>query len=172
MWRKDAPFYIMDKAWLSMTTRIDNMTNTTPPEIRISINGTTYISKAWPTRSKAFKNFPIIGKAFAVPISFLFNAGSTGDVSGAISQALYMLFEQLEQNDSDKLLDTILADVFIIKDGGVQALDIDAHIPDIEDLFALVAEVLNQHYGKLIKGKAFGNLINILIPMSQATQAQ
>lgn len=144
---------------------------TTPPEYKFSINGTTYISKTWPTRSKTFKNFPIIGKAFAVPISFLFNAGQTGDVSGAISQALYMLFEQLEQTDSDKLLDIILSDVYIIKDGGVHQLDIDEHISDIEDLFALLAEVLNQHYGKVIKGKAFGNLINTLIPMSQATQA-
>jgi|JI7StandDraft_1071085.scaffolds.fasta_scaffold00100_15 hypothetical protein len=141
-------------------------------EERFSVAGKNFISKKWPTRSKAFRNLPIIGKHFAVPISMIMASRSEDELQEKIPTALYMLFEQLEDSDSTVLIDTILEDVTIndIANGlGYRKLDVDNDIDDIADLLDLLALVLRQQYGKLIEGKSFGNLLQVMIPLAQAT---
>jgi hypothetical protein len=141
------------------------------PEIKFVIGDKTFLSKAWPTKTKAFKNLPTIGKAFAVPISFLFSSGGSQEaLSQAIPQAMYMLFEQLEEQDINKLLDIILEEVYVM-DPAPRLVDVDNDLQDLGDLLELLAKVLQQHYGKLVSGKGLRNLFSILVPMAEMTQA-
>jgi hypothetical protein len=141
------------------------------PEVKFVIGDKTFLSKAWPTKTKAFKNLPTIGKAFAVPISFLFSSGGNPDNLGqAIPQAMYMLFEQLEEQDISKLLDIILEEVYVM-DPAPRAVNVDNDLDDLGDLLELLAKVLHQHYGKLVSGKGLRNLFSMLVPMAEVAQA-
>jgi hypothetical protein len=112
---------------------------------------------------KAAKNLPKIGKAFAVPISFLIAGGE--NIQSAIPTAMMMLFEQLEEQDITELFSLILSDIWCKSTD--KALDIDADLENIDELLQLTANVLKQHYGALINGKGFTNLFQVMVPLHQ-----
>lgn len=149
------------------------MTNPTPlksTQQNISIgegeNLKVFISNGWsPLRSA--KKLPTIGKCFATPISFLFGANDN-NLQEVIPQALYMLFEQLEENDISTLFNSILEDVWV---DGTRKVDIDSDLDNLDELLTLVASVLKQHYGCLIEGKGFLNLFQMIMPLSKAAEA-
>lgn len=121
-----------------------------------------FISNGW-SPLKAAKNLPPIGKAFATPISFLFGANED-TLQQAIPQALYMLFEQMEESDVEQLFSMILQDVYVNPQDKV---DLNRDFYNIDEMLTLMALVLKQHYGCLIEGKGFTNLFRILVPMGQ-----
>lgn len=125
-----------------------------------------FISPAWPPMSKAAKNLPKIGKAFAVPLSFLFSASDEGKLSDAIPQAVFMLFEQLEEQDISELFSLILQDVYCKTTD--KPVDLDQDFDSLDELLQLLASVLKQHYGCLIEGKGFRGLFQVMVPLSQA----
>lgn len=127
----------------------------------------TFISPSWPPLSKAAKNLPIIGKSFFVPISFLLSAGESGDLSQALSQALFLLFEQLEEEDVSKLFNLILDDVWCKNTD--KKVNLDEDFNDLDELLTLVAMVLKQHYGSLVSGKGLSSLMQTIVPLHQAT---
>jgi hypothetical protein len=127
-----------------------------------NVGGKAYISMSW-SPMKAAKNLPKIGKAFAVPISFLIAGGE--NIQSAIPTAMMMLFEQLEEQDITELFSLILADIWCKSTD--KALDIDADLENIDELLQLTANVLKQHYGALINGKGFTNLFQVMVPLHQ-----
>lgn len=130
------------------------------------INNKKFISNNWPVRSKAFKNLPIIGRQFAVPLSVI--AGSGGEnMQEALAMAAEIFFQKLAEPESDQLVEMILEDVFIRKNGGVVPLDLDSDFDDIDELLQVLAEVLKQHYGKLVSGKGSRSLMGIMIPLTE-----
>ena len=123
----------------------------------------TFISNGW-SPLKAAKNLPPIGKAFATPISFLFGANED-TVQQAIPQALYMLFEQMEESDVEQLLSMILQTVYA--ENGTRTVDLDKDFYNLDELLTLVALVLKQHYGCLIQGNGFTSLFQVMVPLTR-----
>ena len=80
-----------------------------------------FISHGW-SPLKAAKNLPPIGKAFATPISFLFGANED-TMQQAIPQALFMLFEQMEESDVEELFSMILQTVYA--ENGTRLVDMN-----------------------------------------------
>lgn len=144
---------------ISMTQLSNRKTET------FSIGDKTFISPSWPPLSKAAKNLPIIGKSFAVPISFLMSAGVDGDLGSAIPQALFMLFEQLEEEDISKLFNIVLEDVWCKTTD--KKVNLDDDFNNLDELLTLVSLVLKQHYGCLMSGKGFQSLFQMMVPLAQ-----
>lgn len=145
-------------------TNIVNNPFASQAEHTFTIGNKTIISKVWPTRSKAFKNLPLIGGVFAVPVAVL--AGSGGnDMQNALAMASELFFQKLAEPETQQLVDVVLADVYIKLNGGVIPLNVDEHLDDIDELFQVMACVLNQHYGKLVKGKGSKQLLEVLLPL-------
>lgn len=128
----------------------------------------TFISNGW-SPLKAAKNLPSIGKCFATPISMLIGAGDEDGFKEAIPQALYMLFEQLEENDIEELFTTILQNVYT--DNGTRIIDIETDLYNLDELLELVSKVLKQHYGCLISGKGFTSLFQMMVPLNRLVTA-
>lgn len=122
-----------------------------------------FISNGW-SPLRAAKNLPPIGKAFATPISFLFGANED-TLQQAIPNALYMLFEQLEELEVEALFSMILETVYT--ENGTRLVDLDKDFYNLDELLTLVASVLNQHYGCLIQGNGFTSLFRTMVPLKQ-----
>jgi len=124
---------------------------------------------------QAAANLPKIGKVFALPVSFLFSAGgSTEDqvssnLSEAIPKALYMLFEQLEEQNPIPLFEMILQSVYT--ENGTRKVDVEKDFEDIGELVELVGLVLEQQYSSLLKGGALQRLFGVMAPLSQTQSA-
>lgn len=127
-----------------------------------NVGGKAFISASW-SPMKAAKNLPKIGKAFAVPISFLIAGGE--NIQSAIPQAMFMLFEQLEEQDLSQLFELILQDIWCKATD--RALNIDNDLENIDELLQLAANVLKQHYGCMIEGKGFMSLFQVMVPLHQ-----
>jgi len=133
---------------------------------KFTVNNKKFISNAWPVRSKAFKNLPIIGGTFAVPISIIYGSGGE-NMQEAMAMATELFFQKLADPEADQLVELILEDVFIQKNGGVVPLDLDNDFDDLDELLQVLAEVLKQHYGKLISGKGSRSLFGVMVPLAE-----
>ena len=122
-----------------------------------------FISHGW-SPLKAAKNLPPIGKAFATPISFLFGANED-TMQQAIPQALFMLFEQMEESDVEELFSMILQTVYA--ENGTRLVDMNTDFYNIDELLTLLALVLKQHYGCLMGGNGFTSLFQIMVPLTR-----
>ena len=127
-----------------------------------AIGGKVYKSLSWSPLTAA-KKLPSIGKATIVPISFLLSNGE--NPQEALPQAMFMLFEQLEEQDLTILFNNILSDVWCKTTD--KKLDIETDLDNLDELLQLVAAVLNQHYGVLISGKGCSQLFKVMLPISQ-----
>lgn len=140
------------------------MSMTTPLQQTYLVGDIRCLSNTWGS-IKTLRNLPKIGKAFAVPLSFIYSCSTEEELRDAIPTALMMLFEQLEEQDIEELFKTILQDVWV---DGDQRLDMDRDIKSPDDLLTLVSKVLDQNYGSLIKGKGFKNLFGVMVPLHQS----
>ena len=148
------------------------MTTPFKAQHEFTINNKKFISNHWPTRSKAFKNLPIIGSTFAVPISVFVGSGGE-NLAEVTAMAAELFFQKLQEPEAQQLIDIILEDVHIrTPEGGFTKVDADLHLDDIDELLQLLAEVLKQHYGKLVMGKGSRNLFSIMVPVTQVAQQQ
>lgn len=143
------------------------MTTTANKQIKILVNNTVLLSNKWGV-FKAAQNLPRIGKTFAVPVSFIFSAMEETNLREAIPQAIFMLFEQLEEQDIKELLEIILDDVYA--NNGQRKVDIEADFLDLDDLITTCAKVLEQQYGGLLKGKGLKALFQQMVPLTQAAE--
>ena len=129
-----------------------------------------FVSEKW-TIFQSASNLPKIGKTFALPVSFLFSAANAdGDTEGlqeAIPKALYMLFEQLEEQNIISVFQMILKSVYI--ENGTRLVNIEDDFDDLADLIELVAKVLQQQYGALLKGKGLPALFQSIVPLAQTS---
>jgi hypothetical protein len=137
---------------------------TNSKQIKINIGGKVFHSNKW-NIFKAADNLPKVGKTFAVPVSFIYSAMEESNLKEAIPQAIYMLFEQLEEQDIKSLFEVILDDVHA--DNGSRKVDIENDFVDLDQVLELTAAVLEQQYGGMLKGKGFSSLFKMLMPLHQ-----
>lgn len=143
------------------------MSMTTPLQKEYLVGDIRCLSNTWGS-IKTLRNLPKIGKAFAVPLSFIYSCSTEEELREAIPTALMMLFEQLEEQDIETLFQTILQDVWV--DNNSRLLNMDSDIKNPDDLLSLVAQVLEQNYGSLLKGKGFKNLFGVMVPLHEMSK--
>ena len=140
-------------------------------DLDIQVNGITksYISNGW-SPQKCFSKLPKIGKSFAVPLSML--SGATDDVSFAdvLPQALFLLFEQMEEQDVWELFELIVEDVFV---NAQQKVNLNEDLEgDLGAVLGLVAATLQHNYGSLFSGNGLSSLMQNLMGVAQVAQAK
>jgi hypothetical protein len=77
-----------------------------------------------------------------------------------------MLFEQLEDNDQMDLFQGLLQSVY--KNNGTEKVNLESDFEDLDELFLVLAKVIEQNYGSLLMGKGKAALMKLLIPLNQA----
>lgn len=135
----------------------------------VTINGTEYLITHW-SPSKNFKNLPIIGKYFAVPVATVIGsiAQGGGNFSEALPTAFLYLFDKMEEEDITKLFTVILDGVYV--NGGTQ-VNLDKHFDGkLDELIELLAEVLKLNYECFFKKDGFASLQKLLQKLGMVTQ--
>ena len=140
---------------------------TTDKQIKILVNNKVFISNKW-TLFTQMQYLPKLGKVLAVPLGFIVGAASDGEsnLKDAIPSALFMLFEQLEDNDQMDLFQGLLQSVY--KNNGTEKVNLESDFEDLDELFVVLAKVIEQNYGSLLMGKGKAALMKLLIPLNQA----
>lgn len=132
------------------------------PTTEIDLAGKNFVITHW-SPSKVMKNLPKIGRYIAVPMATISGALFTGgsNLSEALPTAILYLFDQMEQDDIEKLFELILEDVSV--NGMAGKIDIDTVFQDkMLDLIKLVAEVLKINYGCFFTKDGFADLQGLL----------
>lgn len=132
------------------------------PTTEIDLAGHNFIITHW-SPMKVMKNLPKIGRYVAVPMASIGGAMMSGgqNLSEAIPTAILYLFEQMEQDDIEKLFDLILSDVSV--DGMAGKVDIDTVFQGhMMDLIKLVTKVLEINYGCFFTKDGFADLQGLL----------
>lgn len=140
------------------------------PTTEIDLADHNFIITHW-SPSKVMKNLPKIGRYVAVPMATISGSMMTGgqNLSDALPTAILYLFEQMEQDDIEKLFALILEDVSV--DGFAGKIDIDALFQDkMLDLIKLVAKVLEINYGCFFTKDGFADLQGLLGRLGQTHQ--
>lgn len=116
---------------------------------------------------QAFGNIPTIGKAFAVPLAHLSQTDEHGNPN--ISEALMLLFAQMEENDIWKLLTLIVDGVkYENRDINLEE-DLDG---DLNAILEVAAMALTNNYESLFSGKGLGSLFDKMVGMTQLSQVK
>ena len=148
------PFYGLKKEGYKMAVQTN---------VKIKVNGKdkTFILNKWGMR-KSMQHLPRIGKSFAVPISMLFSTSEEG-FADKLPNALFMLFETMDEDDVWSLFELITEGVY---KNSVEALNIEVDLEDdIGALIQLVTACIKANYGSLMSGKVLGNLTQVMVPM-------
>ena len=112
---------------------------------------------------KCFSNLPKIGKAFAVPLSML--SGGEEKFEEVLPQALFMLFEQMEEQDIWELFKLITDDVHV---DSTKRLDLNTDVDgDLGAILSIVATCLQNNYGSLYSGNGLSSLMTNLMGVGQ-----
>jgi hypothetical protein len=128
-----------------------------------------FLNQCW-SPMKCFGNISKIGKSFAVPLSMLASGGED-EMSEVLPQALFMLFEQMEEQDVWELFQTITQDVYAER--GTRKIDLDEDLGnDLGAILTVVGETLRGNYGSLFTGKGLSSLINPLMGVTQVAEAK
>jgi hypothetical protein len=137
-------------------------------EIQVGDEKKEFISNAW-SPMKCFSHLPKIGKAFAIPLSML-TTGDEESMGESIPQALFMLFEQMEEQDVWKLFELIVSDVHV---DATRRLDLNTDLDgDLGAILTIVAECLKHNYGSLYSGNGLSSLMTNLMGVTQAAQIE
>lgn len=140
------------------------------PTTEIELAGHNFTITHW-SPTKVMKNLPKIGRYIAVPMASIGGSILSGgqNLSEAIPTAILYLFEQMEQDDIEKLFTLILEDVEVDNIGG--KINIDEIFQDkILDLIKLVAKVLEINYGCFFTKDGFADLQGLLAKMGMVHQ--
>ncbi len=132
------------------------------PTTDIDLAGHNFVIEHW-SPTKVMKNLPKIGRYVAVPMATISGAMMSGgqNLSDALPTAILYLFEQMEQDDLEKLFDLILQDVSV--DGMAGKVNIDQIFQDkMLDLIKLIAKVLEINYGCFFTKDGFADLQGLL----------
>lgn len=117
---------------------------------------------------KCFGNLPKIGKAFAVPMSMMISEDEE-DFAEKLPQALFMLFDTMEEQDTWELFQLITEDVFI--NNGTERLDLNEHLGyDLGTILLVVAEALKGNYGSLFTKGGLSSLFSQMSGLAQVAQ--
>ena len=132
-------------------------------ELEIGGEKKSFTSNAW-SPMKCFSHLPKIGKAFAVPLSMLMS-GDEDNFGEILPQVLFMLFEQMEEENVWELFQLIVEDVHF---DATRKIDLDNDLDcDLGAIVGLIGEVLQQNYGSLFSGNGLRSLMTSLTGVTQ-----
>lgn len=137
--------------------------------IEVEVNGIkkSFIHNCWGP-STCFKNLPRLGKAFAVPISMLASGDEDNHMEN-LPNALFMLFENMEEDDVWELFQLATSAVYL---DAQNKLDLDNHLDgDLGAVLMVVAEAIKQNYSSLW-GKGLRSLLQVMAPMGELAQTK
>lgn len=128
-----------------------------------------FIQNKW-SPMKCFSHLPKIGKAFAVPMSMM-ASGTEENFGEVLPTALFMLFEQMEEQDIWELFTLIVQDVFA--ENGTRPINLNEDCgDDLGAVLTVVAEALQGNYGSLFTGNGLSNLMGTMTGMGQVAQTK
>lgn len=140
------------------------------PTTEIDLAGHNFVITHW-SPSKVMKNLPKIGRYIAVPMATISGALMSGGqgLSEAMPTAILYLFEQMEEDDINKLFELILEDVEV--DGMAGKVNVDQVFQGhTMDLIKLIAKVLEVNYGCFFTKDGFAGLQGLLAKMGMVHQ--
>lgn len=140
------------------------------PITEIDLVGHNFVITHW-SPTKVMKNLPKIGRYIAVPMATISGAIMSGgqNLSEAFPTAILYLFEQMEEDDIEKLFSIILDDVQV--DGMAGKVDIDKLFQGhMVELIKLIAKVLEVNYGCFFTKDGFAGLQGLLAKMGMVHQ--
>ena len=116
----------------------------------------------WKTREQ-IKKLPKITKTIGVPFFMVATkAQDEEELLEALPQALFLLCEQLEEEDAGLFFDELFTNARF----NDQPIDLDTHFDDLDDALVVAAEVLKLNFGKLLSGKGFTAFRQVAIPLA------
>jgi len=139
------------------------------PTTEIDLAGHNFEITHW-SPTKVMKNLPKIGRYVAVPMATIGGSMASGgqNLSEALPTAILYLFEQMEEDDLNKLFELILEDVAV--DGGGQVNMDEVFQDKVFDLLKLVAKVLEVNYGCFFTKDGFAGLKELMGKMGMVHQ--
>ena len=132
--------------------------------ITIEVDGKKkeFLHNCW-SPMKCFSHLPKIGKAFAVPLSML--SGSEDKFEEVLPQALFMLFEQMEEQDIWSLFELITQDIHV---DATKRLNLNEDLDgDLGAILAVVGQALQNNYGSLYSGNGLSSLMTQMMGVAQ-----
>jgi hypothetical protein len=141
---------------------------TSSKQIKIHVNKKVLLSNKWGLFTQ-MQYLPKLGKLLAVPLGFIIGASSSGDdtqLQNAIPSALFMLFQEMEDENHRDLIEGLLHDVHA--ENGSRKVNIDTDFEDLDEFFIVLSKVIEQQYGSLISGNGARGLFGLLLPLQQA----
>lgn len=112
----------------------------------VEIGDKKYIIKKFGVRH-TMKLVPVLGKSFLVPMSALFRQGEDEQGLNGITEGLFMLFDNIENDKLVDILEILLENTSI--DGN--PVDIDKDFDDIADVFNVCVKVLEINFQNFLK---------------------
>ena len=116
----------------------------------VEIGERTYVIKKFGIRA-TMNLIPVLGKSFLVPLSALFRQGGGGNDSeegiGAITEGLYMLFENIANEQLFDILEILLENTTY--EG--KTVNLDEDFDDIADVFQVCVKVLEINFSNFLK---------------------
>ena len=137
--------------------------NSTPKQVRLeNEDGSKIIINKWKT-TQQISMLPSITKTLGVPFFMVATgAGSEEELMEALPKALYLLCEQMEEEDPTTFFNKLFTNVRFQD----QPVDIDQHFDDFDDVLVIAAEVLKLNFGKLLSGKGFTAFRQVAVPLA------
>lgn len=114
--------------------------------------------------SQVIRNMPKIGRLVAVPLGTMAGAGIGGEgFKDAVPTAVLYILDQVE-NGGEEIINLLLEGIEVDSMGG--PIDIDETFEGhVEDLFTLLAKVIEINYGCFFGKSGFGTIDNLLQKM-------
>lgn len=116
---------------------------------------------------KAAKRLPQIGRVIAQPLSVLMAEGD--DWKNAIPLAMAMLFDELEENDTEQFFKMVCDNVYYEKN--TANLE-EVCGTDLSVLCQIAAESIMLNYGSLYQGKGLASLMSNMTGVTKVHLAQ
>lgn len=128
----------------------------------LMIGDSKVVINKWKT-SQQIKMLPMITKTLGVPFFMVATkASDEEELIEALPRALYLLCEQMEEEDPSSFFNKLLSNTRL----NDQPIDLDTHFDDFDDVLVVAAEVLKLNFGKLLSGKGFTAFRQVAIPLA------
>ena len=128
----------------------------------LDVNGNKVVINKWKT-SEQIRKLPMITKTLGVPFFMVATKAQDEDeLFEALPRALYLLCEQMEEEDPSNFFNQLLTNARF----NDQPIDLDTHFDDFDDVLVVAAEVLKLNFGKLLSGKGFTAFRQVAIPLA------
>lgn len=121
---------------------------------RLEVNGKRFIQNKW-NPMKCFVNATKIGKLVGVPVLMMFGQNEE-DVENKMAQAFYMLCDNLDEGEIERLITLVLdgtktckQDSWVVESNGVNIDEV--FFGDLGGVIKLISQVIKNNYSSLFQ---------------------